>query len=178
MSYIMNPLTAESLAKTENHWKNLIGDDDIFAIEYADMFTWANSHIDYDNRSLSSYAYGIFKKATEEEHAYAIVDIIQRPHGKKMTKLLKLDVSPCLLDDTSITILNELVQVMLSAILGTVKISGKNASSQIKIYGRSHSMFGVLKELHKVLTEKKGLANDFECKIIGRWLEISLKDGN
>src|SRR5699024_3293422 len=106
-------------------------------------------HIQCEDKHLESYAYGIFTKDSPNTAAHAIVDIIQRPHGKKQTKLLKLVVSPQFADDTDLSNLNTLVDLMLAAVLGTIEISGRNSSSTIKICGRTNSMLSVLRKLNE-----------------------------
>lgn len=174
MSYQLQQFSLESVHLTLQNWQKAVQDDDLFALEYQDLFKWTESHIQYEDKDLESYAYGIFTKNSPNTAAHAIVDIIQRPHGRRQTKLLKLVVSPQFADDTDVNNLNTLVDLMLAAVLGTVEISGRNSSSTIKIYGRTNSMLGVLRKLNDTITNSPAFPKSITTKIAGRWLEISL----
>lgn len=174
MDYIMKAFTKRTVNTTKERWRQEINDEDLFDMFYAELFRWVYDHIDYSNEYLNSYAYGVFKKTTNSSSACAIVEIIQRKHGKKVTKLLKLDVSPSLSDEDSISALNELVLVIAEAIKGTIEISGRNNSNMIKIYGRTGPMLGVLRELDKTLSENPELSSSITTRIAGRWLEVDL----
>lgn len=174
MDYAMKEFTTELVDTTEMRWRQEIGDEDLFDMYYAELFRWVRGHIDYNNEQLDSYAYGIFKKTTTPNSACAIVDIIQKKHGKKVTKLLKLDVSPTLSDEENLTTLNRLVSIITEAIKGTIEISGRNNSHMIKIYGRTRPMLGVLRELDKTFKENPKLSGAITTRITGRWLEVSL----
>ena len=116
MSYQLQQFSLESVHLTLQDWQTAVQDDDLFALEYQDLFKWTESHIQYEDKHLESYAYGIFTKDSPNTAAHAIVDIIQRPHGRRQTKLLKLVVSPQFADDTDVNNLNTLVDLMLAAV--------------------------------------------------------------
>ncbi len=169
----MKEFSATTLEQTKKSWENIVNDDEAFFLEYSELFKWAENHIEYENDSIESYAYGIFNDS-DDSKAYAIVDIIQQPHGKKTTKLLKLDVSPCLSDEFDLGTLSSLSEILSAALMGAVAVSGKNSSDLVKIYGRNAPMLGILRVIEQNISAETSLQGKIKAKIAGRWLEISL----
>lgn len=174
MNYIMKSFTKGIIDTTKESWRLEVNDEDLFDMFYAELFRWVYKHIDYNNPSLGSYAYGIFNRDATTDPACAIVEIIQKQYGQKVTKLLRLDVSPTLSDEESLSTLNELVDIITVAITGTIEISDRNNSNTIKIYGRTAPMLGVLRELDKTFKENQKFSGLITTQIAGRWLEVSL----
>lgn len=179
MPYIMKELNADILNLTAQSWSDL-SDGEVFEIELKHHLDWAKDHIYYDDKSKTSFAYGIFQEGHPDgQPAEAIIEIIQSPTGKRMTKLLKIVTSPRLWDDNDLDAVNDLREVTTAAIQATVTESDKNGSQIIKFYGRNSSLLKILSSINKKLNEQiedptHPLHKKLSSRIVNRWLELSI----
>ncbi|MFA1602319.1 hypothetical protein ACDW82_01545 [Alcaligenes faecalis] len=180
MSYELKELSEETLNLTEEAWSKLT-EPDVFALELKSHFEWAKQHIDYTNSSKSSFAYGIFKADEGEQArgAEALIEIIQSPTGRRVTKLLKLVTSAKYWDVSDASTIGDLHDVLHTAITGTIELSSHNSSRVLKFYGRNAHLLNILISINRSLNDaikqpNNPLHGKLNSKMVDRWLEISI----
>lgn len=172
MTYKLNEFTATSLLETRDRWQSIAGEDE-FSLEHGHLFEWAETHIDYAPEASDSVAYGMFSEDTGR--AEAIVEVIQNRKGiYGTTKMLKLLIGPKYWNAGSH--LDEISQITLKALIGTIELSRQNHSRTVKIYGRNDHMLSILHSVHIKLQDGIAAGNlkDIGVSIKDRWLIIEV----
>lgn len=170
MSYKIKELDSDSLEATKIEWETIAGIDE-FATEYEPTFEWAANHM--TQQYGDSRAFGLFQEGCPGAHG--ILEVIQRPHGQHMTKLLKMWVTPEFWDSPNKR--DELSKLTFASIMGILELSRKSNSKKIRIFGRTDHFLSILHTLHIELSEMidKEKLSGISVNIVKRWLEITLK---
>ena len=162
-----------NLAVTKNFWEKKAGKEE-FASEYGVIFDWVSAHSDYSNgvNVGDSLAYGLFKPNTK--YASAIVDVVSSRRGRfGVTKLLKVYITPEFWNVSEH--IDEIINIYLSAISGTISLSKQNSARTIKIYGRSVELLSLLHSIHVHISARQSTVQNIAASMHGRWLEITVK---
>lgn len=176
MAYILDKVTSEVLDSTAVSWYASADSLGIPQIDSEKVITWAEQHIDYANATNKSSAYAIFDENNTQE-AVAFVDIIYSEvaprHG--WLKVLSISLSPVYSAseveadyDKILTV----IDIYVTAVTGTIDLSGDHSAKVIKIFGRNDGLYKLL----AILRERLASVNStkFSAKMEGRWLVISV----
>lgn len=167
----LSQFTDRSFADTRQNWEDQAGKAE-FASEYSAIFSWADAHRDYDidPKVGDSLAYGLF--APKSNTACAMVDVVLHKRGRKgVTKLLKVFVTPEYWNVTEHQ--DQILEIFTSAIAGTIQLSKRVQSGEVKIYGRSEALLSLLHSLHVHLNKNIEKFPGIAAAMKGRWLEIT-----
>ncbi len=160
-----------SLAKTEKAWSNdLKKSPELFPGDIARIFAFAKQ--DFAKQDKNDLAYGVFKAGSDI--AESVVQIVVTKEGKKFVKMLDCFVRPSIYEKAmsfNEAAIDDVVEVYMTSITGTIQIGDDHKANAIKVYGRSHALLTVLTIVAKHLkdsfdTHKSSVA------IEGRWLVV------
>lgn len=167
----LRPFTDESFVATRENWQAQAGKAE-FASEYSAIFSWADTHRDYgeDAKVGDSHAYGLF--APKVDTACAMVDVVLHKKGRRgVTKLLKVYITPEYWNVTEHQ--DQVLEIFVGAIAGTIALSKQAQSREVKLYGRSQELLSLLHTLHVHLNRNLDKLPGIAAAMKGRWLEIT-----
>ncbi|NQE48004.1 hypothetical protein RC52_05900 [Herbaspirillum rubrisubalbicans] len=159
--------------KTQEAWlKDLDSTKEISPVEVHKAIEFINEHAKYDDVTKELVAYGIFE---EKKHiASAIMNIVVARAGRRILKLLDLNIRPLIEDGAIAGKLADstlVTEIYVMAIFGTLDLGPKHKAGTIKVYGRSAAFMEVLKYVATKITERAA-AEGYRVKatIEGRFL--------
>lgn len=101
------------------------------------------------------------------------MEVVSSPNKGGMTKLLKVFITPQYWEVKEHE--NEVVNIFIAAINGSLSISSQVKSKTVKIYGRTDSLLDLLIKVHDTITKSViDQSSQITSSIGGRWLEISI----
>lgn len=172
----LRKFTPEILAATAEDWKTIAGEDE-FQAELSTLFDWCGSHLEH--RDGDAFALDLYDPDTN--HTGAILEIV-RTKQDSLTKLLKLYPSPEFWNADSDPVLRDALGRLYAeafvAVIGdgigttdpSVIGSGETEINEIKIFGRTNSMYELLRN---VATLWSSSLSGWDARMEGRWLALS-----
>lgn len=163
MKHEIREFTTDRLKEVRQRWGQIAGSEE-FAIELAPFFEWCEAHI--TQRSGDSHACELYNASTDS--CDAIIELVNSP-DVKMTKLLKLFVSPELwdVDDKR----DQIVELYVNAFIKVIEAGLVKGTKNVKLYGRTGLMLSILHSIHATWPAKQ---TGTQASFKGRWLTITL----
>lgn len=175
-TYKTRSLTKTELKSIRAQWEQLT-DQEAFSIELSPFFQWSESV----NESEVSFL-GV--EDSVSGRFLAVVELIHgSQHGKALTKLMKIVLSPSMWGSNVDYF--QLSCIYVEAVLEAINVGSENGFQRrkdfsVKIYGRSEELFELLLKVYKsmteLFTEKKH--SFIEVTMQGRWLVVSQNSGD
>lgn len=171
MSYRIQKINQELFDNTKSAWSLIVGSE-VFTSELGALFEWIDCHRTYDKpMNGDSLAYALV--AGEQKVAAGFMEVVSSPNKGGMTKLLKVFITPQYWEVKEHE--NEVVNIFIAAINGSLSISSQVKSKTVKIYGRTDSLLDLLIKVHDTITKSViDQSSQITSSIGGRWLEISI----
>lgn len=165
-AYELKQMSRDRLEAIAADWKVKSGDDE-FAIELAEVFSWAREHLMH----RPGFGHAVELVDVETGEAGAILEIVDSPNVE-LTKLLKVTFSPAYwpLDYTEENA-RSIASILAGAIAGLIDSGIDKGFKVAKIYGRSQFMYSILSKV----SENWAVIAPTSAAMEGRWLRVSLK---
>lgn len=163
--YTLRNFTKDRLARVSREWAIIAGEEE-FEVELAPVFDWCSGHlvhIDGDAHAMEVYD-------AESGNTDLILEMVNGKRGA-LSKLLKIHLSPrfwaASKDDD---LLEELIDAYASTIVSVIDHGIDGGFDEIKIYGRTDAVLGMLQRLQAGWVE---LGTTWTASMQGRWISIS-----
>jgi hypothetical protein len=177
MNFELKRISQEILDSTAVSWYASADSLGIPQIDSEKIISWSERHIDYEGKTNTSAAYGIFQIDMPTE-AVAIVDVVYSEvvpkHG--WLKVLNISLSPvyCASEvEADIEKLYIVVDIYVASVIGGIELTDDHKAKVLKIFGRNEGLFNLLVILKERLSAVKD--SHIAAKIEGRWLVITTK---
>lgn len=163
--YELLSFSADRLGEVAGEWKAIAGEDE-FKVELAAAFEWCESHLQHKEGDAHALElFNVTRGVTD-----GILEVVNADRGA-LTKLLKLWVSPTFwaIDPADRDLLERAIELYAAAHVEVIAKAVGGGCEEVKIYGRTDTMLGVLKRIQAIWPSDK---TGWSASMQGRWLSI------